>query len=150
MRGLRAATPRPSGPAHVVGRLQPAVVGDVLSQRLAAVDVLAVHSVAAVLLRHAGRAVLEGLQRGVLPPGPQVAFLVVLTACGTEPWGSDPKLAAGFPKPSAMGVRGLGFVCSGGTVSQRPCSVFIPLQSPLLSPVTTDSPMAPARPHWLR
>lgn len=95
--------PRPGGPTHVVGRLQAAVVGDVLSQRLAAVDVLAVHGVAAVLLRHAGRAVLEGLQRGVLPPGPQVALLVVLAACGTEPWGGNPKLAAGFPKRSTVG-----------------------------------------------
>lgn len=66
----------------VVGGLQSSVVGDVLAQCLFAVDVLAVHQVAAVLLHHALRPLLEGRHRRVLPPRPQVPLLVVLAAWG--------------------------------------------------------------------
>lgn len=44
----------------VVGGLQSPVVSDVLAQRLFAVDVLAIDQVAAVLLHHALRPLLEG------------------------------------------------------------------------------------------
>lgn len=80
-----SASPRDGG-THIVGCLEPTVVGDVLAQRLPAIDFLAVDGVAAILLRHARCPVLEGLQGGVLPPWPQVALFVILSPCGTESW----------------------------------------------------------------
>lgn len=62
---------------HIIGSLKPPVVSDVLPQRLAAVEPLPVDLVLAVLFLHAGRVVPEGRQGLVLPPGPQVPFLVI-------------------------------------------------------------------------
>lgn len=99
---------------HVVGCLEPAVVSDVLAQRLPPVDLLAVHGVAAVLLRHARRPVLEGLQGGVLPPRPQVSLFVVLPSCGTEPWVGVGPGEAVHPQPLCCRGSRSRMGCGGG------------------------------------
>lgn len=62
---------------HIIGSLKSPIVSDVLSQCLAAVEPLPVDLVLAVLLLHAGCVVPEGRQGLILPPGPQVPFLVI-------------------------------------------------------------------------
>lgn len=66
--------------AHPVGGLEAAVVGDVLPQGVSSIQRLLVDAVISVLLHHALGLLLEGLHGGVLPPGPQVSVLVVLSA----------------------------------------------------------------------
>lgn len=68
----------------MIGSFQAAVVCDVFSQRLFAVDVLSVDGVLRVLIDHTLGAVLKRVHRGVLPPRPKVSILVILSACGTE------------------------------------------------------------------
>ena len=68
----------PQRATHVVGSLKPPIVGNVLPQCLAPVELLPVDLVLAVLLLYAGRVVPEGCQRLILPPRPQVPFLVIL------------------------------------------------------------------------
>lgn len=70
--------------AHPVGGLQPAVVRDVLPQRVLSVQRLLVDAVVAVLLHHALGLLLEGLDGGVLPPRTQVSVLVKLSAFWVE------------------------------------------------------------------
>lgn len=87
---LRRHLHRPRlGPGHVrgvssypIGRLEAPVVGDVLPEGVPAVHWLPVHTVVAVLAHHALGLLLESLHGRVLPPGPKVPILVVLSSCG--------------------------------------------------------------------
>lgn len=70
--------------SYPVGRLEAAVVCDVLAEGVPAVHRLPVHAVVAVLLHHALGLLLERLHGRVLPPGPEVPVLVILSACGVR------------------------------------------------------------------
>ena len=72
------------GASYPIGRLEAPVVGDVFAKGVPAVHRLPVHTIVAVLLHHALGLLLECLHGRVLPPGPEVPILVVLSACGVR------------------------------------------------------------------
>ena len=72
------------GATYPIGRLEAPVVRDVFAEGVPAVHRLPVHAVVAILLHHALGLLLERLHGRVLPPGPEVPVLVVLSACGVR------------------------------------------------------------------